>query len=224
MASHNEDLTTGSRDHLFVSRFSDDFASSPSSAQSFSDYYDDSSIEHAYYEKYPSSTRRRHAFKTFICSLTYSPLGLARRKSRSRKTRVLYCVFNFIVLTITACLVFSVADAIFRPSYNNPPKHYRALQARVHASQEPGRGNPRNEKIFIASNIIQPELIRGAWGESILRLIDFLGPQNVFVSIYENDSGPDTILALSWLRAQLKCKTSGKIGRPMLTLDQVNTT
>jgi hypothetical protein len=191
--------------HL-LGRFSEDFAPSPSSAQSFSDYYDDSSIENAYYIKYPQETRRRRSLRQYLCSLSHSPLGIARRKSRSKKFRIFACVLNAVIIVVLVLALLSIADSIFRPSYSNPPAHYQELEARVHASEEPGRGNPRNEKVYIASNIIQPELIRGPWGESILKLIDFLGPQNVFVSIYENDSGPDTILALSWLRDQLKCK------------------
>jgi hypothetical protein len=189
--------------HL-LGRLSDDFT--PSSPDSFSDYFDDSSIENAFYSKPSSSKRRRRSLKHYFCSLTHSPLGIARRKSKNRKFRIFACFFNIIVILLLACVILSVADSIFRPSYSNPPAHYKELEARVHASEEPGRGNPRNEKIFIASNIIQHELIRGAWGASIVKLIDYLGPQNVFVSIYENDSGPETILALSWLRDQLNCK------------------
>lgn len=59
--------------------------------------------------------------------------------------------------------------------------------------------------MFIASNIVQEEMIRGPWGRSLLELVDILGEHNVFVSIYENDSGPGTGDALRELAAQLPC-------------------
>ncbi|MCJ1402021.1 hypothetical protein MMC11_005240 [Xylographa trunciseda] len=94
------------------------------------------------------------------------------------------------------------------PSYQNPPGHYQVLQQAVVASKLPGRGNPNNEKIFVAANILQENLIHGSWGESILELVTLLGDDNVFLSIYENDSGPGTVEALKELRGKLTCNSS----------------
>jgi hypothetical protein len=117
-----------------------------------------------------------------------------------------------VLITFIASLILSLWDAIFRPSYTNPPPHYKELENRLKASKLLGSGNPRNEKIFIASNMIQHDLIRGSWGQNLLKLVDYLGPQNVFVSIYENDSGPEAPKALAWLRDQLKCEYSITFG------------
>ena len=65
--------------------------------------------------------------------------------------------------------------------------------------------NPRNQKVFIAANIVNAELIRGAWGDSVLELIDLLGAENAYLSIYENDSGSDTKSALHDLESRVHC-------------------
>jgi hypothetical protein len=68
-------------------------------------------------------------------------------------------------------------------------------QLRVTSSTASGRGNTNNES-FLAANIINEEFIRGSWGSSVPDLVDMLGEENVFVSIYENKSGPGTSNAL----------------------------
>jgi len=69
-----------------------------------------------------------------------------------------------------------------------------------------GRGNPRNEKVFIAASLYDRggELAGGQWGMQLLELIDLLGDQNVFVSIYENDSGEKGQSALRELEQQIR--------------------
>ena len=81
----------------------------------------------------------------------------------------------------------------FRPSYTNPPAHYQTLKSRILSSSEDGRGNPNNKKIFIATSLYDKggHLVNGAWGKAVLDLISILGEKNVFLSIYENDSGPE---------------------------------
>ncbi|MCJ1387041.1 hypothetical protein MMC17_010170 [Xylographa soralifera] len=117
-------------------------------------------------------------------------------------------VWRLVAFTIGFLFILSVVRAIIFPSYQNPPAHYQVLQKAVVASKLPGRGNPHNEKIFIAANILQEDLIRGPWGKSMLELIDLLGGENVFLSIYENDSGPGTVKALKELRRNLICNSS----------------
>ena len=68
-----------------------------------------------------------------------------------------------------------------------------------------GRGNVKDQKVYIATNIINEELIRGQWGTSLEALVELLGEDNVFVSIYENDSGKGTQAALRALQQRLKC-------------------
>lgn len=90
-------------------------------------------------------------------------------------------------------LIATIALTPFiNPSYSRPPVHYTG-------------GNPDQEKVFIASCIVDPDLIRGAWGRSILELVDAIGPENAFLSVYENDSGPDTKEALLELAQKVKC-------------------
>ncbi|MCJ1249326.1 hypothetical protein MMC30_006549 [Trapelia coarctata] len=121
-------------------------------------------------------------------------------------------IFRTILRSIAAVVGFlfllSLLRAIVFSSYQNPPAHYKALRDAVTASILPGRGNPYNEKIFIAANILQEDLIRGVWGEAVVELVDLLGEENVFVSIYENDSGPGTTDALKDLRNKLRCERS----------------
>jgi hypothetical protein len=144
----------------------------------------------------------------FIDAFTARPLGIRRRKQTSKRTRVLFGFLNGVVLTILLLIVISILDGIIHPSYASPPAHYEALEKHVRSTVGSGRGNPRNEKIFIASNIIQTDLIKGRWGASLIELVDLLGPENVFVSIYENDSGNSTSQALNELASRLPCKQS----------------
>lgn len=98
-------------------------------------------------------------------------------------------------------LALALLMSIFRPSYTNPPAHYDTLRKAVKASNQAGRGNPRNEKVFIAASIYDKggELANGQWGKQLLQLIDMLGDKNVYVSIYENDSGEEGEYALGEL-------------------------
>jgi hypothetical protein len=187
--------------HL-LSRHSGDTSPMSYTPDSLSDYYDE------YEYKTPShSLSRRNRLTRLFSTLTSRPLFWhTRRKFKGRIPRLLVFVVNISLITLLWAVVYSLIEAVFRPSYSNPPKHYAELEERLHKSEQPGRGNVRGEKVFIASNIIQADMIRGPWGANLIKLVDYLGPENVFVSIYENDSGPETTLALSWLRDQLNCE------------------
>ncbi|CZR66866.1 uncharacterized protein PAC_16767 [Phialocephala subalpina] len=60
----------------------------------------------------------------------------------------------------------------------------------------------KEEKVFIAANIIDGDLIRGAWGRSLLELVERIGKDRVYVSIY---GGPPD--ALKDLEQMLECET-----------------
>jgi hypothetical protein len=90
-------------------------------------------------------------------------------------------------------LVTAILTPIFNPSYTNRPAHYTGT-------------NPNNEKVFIAANIVDEALIRGAWGQAVVKLVELLGQDNVFLSIYENDSGEGTAEALNELKDMVRCK------------------
>ncbi|KAL3475296.1 cryptococcal mannosyltransferase 1-domain-containing protein [Aspergillus californicus] len=98
----------------------------------------------------------------------------------------------------------------FNPSYTELPSHYSSLRDAALKSNRPGRGNLRNEKVFIAAGLYDPsgELARGHWGSSVLQLIHLLGKDNVFLSIYENDSGREGEIALNDLAEDVMCNKS----------------
>jgi Cryptococcal mannosyltransferase 1 len=99
-----------------------------------------------------------------------------------------------------------VVGAVFYPSYTRLPRHYQELRNQVNSSSQPGRGNPREEKVFIAASIrdLDGRLAKGIWAEKILELVELLGPDNVFLSIYENDAGAVGQAALQELDEKLE--------------------
>ena len=117
-----------------------------------------------------------------ICSLFYALLG--------------------IIFTLAS------ATAIFRPSYTNTPAHYEVLRKRSLQSTENGRANSNNEKVFIAASIYDKggNLVDGAWGKAVLGLVELLGPANVFLSIYENDSGAEARAAFKRFEDKVQCE------------------
>ena len=106
---------------------------------------------------------------------------------------------------LTVLITFT---AIFRPSYTHPPTRYRELKELVRSSDQIGRANPLNQKIFITASMYDRSgnLLNGWWGQSVLDLIDLLGHENVFVSIYENDSGKLGKAALQQFQSRLPCE------------------
>ncbi|KAK2811129.1 hypothetical protein FQN50_002465 [Emmonsiellopsis sp. PD_5] len=130
-------------------------------------------------------------------------VGLRRRLSPRRLCSLLFAFSGII-------FVVALLTAIFRPSYTHPPAHYDTLRKKALDTKDPGRGNPRNEKIFIAASLYDRdgELARGRWGENVLQLIDLLGKDNVFLSIYENDSGAEGEAALKEFEAKVESKKS----------------
>ena len=111
------------------------------------------------------------------------------RRRRSLPVRILQLLALVPYIVISLIIIFG----IFLPSYTNPPQRYHDLRNAVERSDVPGRGNVANEKVFIAASIYDKngELLRGDWGARLRELIGILGPDNVFLSIYEND--PDTL-------------------------------
>jgi Cryptococcal mannosyltransferase 1 len=76
----------------------------------------------------------------------------------------------------------------------------------------------RNERIFIASMARNSEyMLRLYWNSALLRLIETLGPENVYVSIMESGSQEDTKGALRDL--ELKLNALGVENRIVLGID-----
>lgn len=150
------------------------------------------------------------------CCLRYGRLLLvsfrrprSRRQSITKKRQTGYRrALRIALILVGAFIVVSALEALFYPSYQTPPKHYQELHHTIQSSSHSGRGNSKNEKVFIAANIVNEELIRGAWGDELLQLVDILGEDNVFISIYENDSGTGTRDALYDLQTKLPCEYS----------------
>ncbi|KAI9780441.1 MAG: hypothetical protein M1839_006715 [Geoglossum umbratile] len=168
---------------------------------------------------YPSSLRAGTGGLFFgISSLFGSRKAGANYRRRGRKRRRLVCSLRRgwcprrVYILLAALLALSMLLVIFsvEPSYtiSQEPAHYHSLRAAVSGSSESGRGNPRGEKVFIAANIIDEDLIRGAWGQAVLGLIDVLGEKNVYLSIFENDSGAGTREALVELSRKVPCNSS----------------
>lgn len=113
--------------------------------------------------------------------------------------------------------------AIFRPSYTKLPKHYQLLKSRILHERHGGRGNLDNQKIFIAASVYDKDggLVDGAWGQAVLNLIDILGSDNVFLSIYENDGDVKAQNALERFETKVQCPHS-LIFEPHLPLDNLS--
>jgi len=144
--------------------------------------------------------------------LSRSPLGRKGRAQISGKRKRLRYGYNRRAPFLGRILVGVVFGLIvifgtFRPSYKHPPLHYDILRTSISESQDKGRGNPLREQIFISCALYDKNghLAGGSWGQSVLEFIDILGPENVFLSIYENDSGDAGATALLELRSRVKC-------------------
>ncbi|KAF2191863.1 glycosyltransferase family 69 protein [Zopfia rhizophila CBS 207.26] len=137
---------------------------------------------------------------------------LYTKTSSSRCKRWPYIRLLFWTFTTILCLVIVAAifTAIFLPSYTNPPSHYKVLEKRCLDSSQPGRGNVNNEKIFVAAALYDPggALVGGDLGNAVLQLVELLGPENVYLSVYENDADSSAIAALESLKSKLRCNSS----------------
>ena len=132
-----------------------------------------------------------------------SKVAKARRR-RSLCGRVCY-IASYIPYLLITLIVFY---AIFLPSYSRPPERYFELRKRVEASKRPGAANSNNEKVFIAASLYdkEGELLSGDWGDSVRQLVDILGKDNVFVSIYENNPDDKSKAAMDKLKSDLPCE------------------
>ena len=110
---------------------------------------------------------------------------------------------------VSACLlILIIFTAAFKPSYNDPPAHYEALRKRIERTDDFGRANIDNQKIFIAASIYDKggHLAKGEWGRRVIQLLNLLGNRNVFLSIYENDGGQDAKDALQKFEEKVECQ------------------
>ncbi|KAK3696900.1 hypothetical protein LTR37_017730 [Vermiconidia calcicola] len=131
------------------------------------------------------------------------------RRARRRRS-LLHGLRRYLTLLPCVLLLLVVAFGLFLPSYSDPPQRYIDLRQQVHISNELGRANVKNEKIFIAASLYDPngQLLSGDWAQSVQGLIDILGHDNVFLSVYENDPDHQSEQALEDFRASLRCASS----------------
>ncbi|RYO85621.1 hypothetical protein DL766_005410 [Monosporascus sp. MC13-8B] len=132
-----------------------------------------------------------------------------RRAFRRNPTSCILTILKYILQIFCALLILV---PIFAPSYKHPPAHYKALESRCHGGKnaEPGCANPHNEQVFISITLYDAggRLAGGRWGDSLLQLIHLIGHKNVFLSIYESNSGPEGERALRSLKSRLRCRFS----------------
>lgn len=164
----------------------------------------------------PTSTGPSHERHTII----RAPVGLLRsllwpvRRVLSgrfaRRHRWLGLGLAAAALFFEVSLVLVVLTSILYPSYTHRPAHYAALEHSVNSLEGPGRGNPRGETVFIATSLYDPhgKLLDGQWGDAVLELVNLLGPDKVYLSLYENDAGEKAQAAMDRFKDKLNCKFS----------------
>ncbi|KXJ88549.1 cryptococcal mannosyltransferase 1-domain-containing protein [Microdochium bolleyi] len=129
-----------------------------------------------------------------------------RRKFRRPRWATIGRLLRYLFLIICTLIV---ATPIFASSYTKPPAQYRDLELRCHGPTPPaGCANPHNEKVFLAISLYDNggHLAGGMWGTNLLQLIHIIGEKNVFLSIYENNSGPEGEAALLSFKRRLRCR------------------
>lgn len=130
-----------------------------------------------------------------------SPRVACPRPSR-RALKLCFLIF-FLPLSL---ILLILSTPFLGRSYGRLPQHYQDLAGRCKPIHPvPGCANPLKENIFIAATIRDPtgDLASGKWGQNLLSLITILGQENVFVSIYENNSGKKGRQALEALKGKI---------------------
>jgi hypothetical protein len=152
----------------------------------------------------PSRSRRRRRVLAWFKSRPRVLLRACRRQPKS--------LFRFVLkITLLSIAFLLVVTPILFPSYTRYPAHYKELRSRCSGTGgKSGCANPRKEQVFISVSLFDPKgtIANGSWGEYLLELIHLIGEDNVFLSIYENDSGDAGAEALEGLRKRVPCKNS----------------
>ena len=168
--------------------------------------------------------------RSFLPTRAYRRIWRSSRNVLRKSRRASYCgrcssrrVFLLLRALTGIILVLAVFTAVFRPSYTWLPPRYQDLRRAAITSNKPGRANPRNETVFIAASIYDQDgtLARGDWGNGVIQLIDLLGTENVYLSIYENDVASEQgLFALGDLEKRVKCNRS-MVFEPHLVTDNL---
>lgn len=175
--------------------FLDSFAASSQSVPRTED--DDLGIlsKHVAYPRRPFKLRAWLRFRYLVI----------RRSFRRHPRQTLFRIFKFLFVVLLALFVLT---PIVAPSYTKLPAHYVELESRCAVATKPGCANPFREKVFISISLYDKDgrLVGGKWGETILELINLIGPNNVFLSIYENDVSSEGTTALEEFGKKVPCK------------------
>lgn len=116
------------------------------------------------------------------------PTSLRRFSRSSFRTRVFRA-------TLLLFALFGIVDVL------------SVLYARQHQNLPAEAPNVRGQKIFIASIHWNNEpILRSNWNLAVLRLVDYFGADNVYVSVYESGSWDDSKEALRALDKDLERK------------------
>lgn len=124
-----------------------------------------------------------------------------------RPTRSPRAALRFLTSTI---LTLILLEALYNIIYSAPSHR---IQPRSPSDptyppvgSAPYDGKPR-PKVFIASiHRNNAPILSSHWSEAVLKLVDHLGPNNVYFSTYESGSLDDTKERLAWLEKQLALK------------------
>lgn len=166
----------------------------------------------------PSLLRRVFSAIPFFGRRRSRPNRTPSRRSSENRGRRRYCrrraPCRLLCVSVSALAALAIGltsvTSIFLPSYTELPAHYASLRQAVLSSGDPGRGNPRRENVFIAASIYDGDgsLVGGQWGQNLLDLIHLLGPDNVYLSVYENDASEAAVSALKSLEENTPCNRS----------------
>ncbi|KAJ4145289.1 hypothetical protein LMH87_004144 [Akanthomyces muscarius] len=121
--------------------------------------------------------------------------------------RQLVVLLKLYVLSFTI-IAFSVL--VIFPSHTDPPAQHKILEQRCPGpAPSTGCANPHNEQIFIVASMYDKDgsLLGGQWGQQLLDVVNLIGPENAFVSIYENNNAPAGSAALYNFRQRLPCRS-----------------
>ncbi|XWW97005.1 hypothetical protein V2A60_004985 [Cordyceps javanica] len=156
-----------------------------------------------------SATRSRSPLVAATAPLGFLGCSAARylrRQIRCAVPRQLIVILKLYLLSV-AVIAFSVL--VVFPSHTKPPPQYKSLEQRC-AGPVPDLGcaNLHQEKIFIVASMYDKNgrLLGGQWGQQLIDLVNLIGPENAFVSIYENNNAPAGTAALLNFRRRLPCR------------------
>ncbi|KAJ7596535.1 cryptococcal mannosyltransferase 1-domain-containing protein [Mycena floridula] len=126
--------------------------------------------------------------------------GLVGPNNSSKRRQLrLYPTWLFLGLSIFMLMVSTSY------SYSGDTRYKRAVEKAVKNPNSKGySGN--GEKVFIAAMFYNNEPILPYWTSQMLRVVDYLGKENAFISIVESNSGDNTAIMLQGFDAELKLR------------------